>query len=132
MATRTENSISVSVTRIFKLKGDKTVKAFANIDLFVNSMYIGSIDGVKVLDNGGEGGAWVGMPSSSYVDKNKKTQYNDIVTLGQNVEFAVKDAVLDAFSDESRIVKSQRPVRKPKGATATVSTPAGSEEDIPF
>jgi DNA-binding cell septation regulator SpoVG len=133
MATKTENSISVGVTRIFKLKGDKTVKAFANVDIFVNGIFITSIDGVKVLDNGGEGGAWVGMPSSSYKDKNGKLQYNDIVSLGQTTDYAVKDAVLAAFDDDSLIVKSQRPVRKAKGATAVVNSSSPSnEEDIPF
>lgn len=133
MATKTENSISVGVTRIFKLKGDKTVKAFANVDLFANGIFIASIDGVKVLDNGGEGGAWVGMPSSSYKDKNGKLQYNDIVSLGQTTDYAVKDAVLAAFDDDSLLVKSQRPVRKPKGPAVVNSTaPSANDEDIPF
>lgn len=130
-----QDVVRVSVTRLNRVKKESKVKAFANIDI-INGDTIISIDGVKVIDTGNETGPWVGMPCTSYVDKNGKTQWPEVVTLSPNVMFAVKDAVVEAYQDRNfEPAKSLKPVRK--AAVARTQEPAGvsgfgSEEDIPF
>ena len=82
--------MTVTETRVFKTKGDTSLKAFANVTF--DQMFV--IRGIKVIE--GRNGKFIAFPDR----KDKKGEYKDIChPINSECRKIIQDAVLKAYEE---------------------------------
>ncbi len=82
----------ITVIRIKKIEGKEMLRAFA--DVAVGEV---TVNGIRLMED--QKGDWLGLPQTSYDDKNGKKKYTPVVEISEGLKKSIKEEILKEYKN---------------------------------